>query len=85
MAVGAVFRFELKAQRPRIVIGDELERVGFAQVLEELEDHRVADARADFPNVDHALVDDRARYSHHAPPLVRRPAEPFAMSACRAA
>ena len=56
LAVGAVLRFKLKAQGQRIMIGDELERVRLAQMLEELEDQLMADAWVDFPDVDHACI-----------------------------
>jgi hypothetical protein len=72
LTAGAVFRFELKAQRPRIMIGDKLERARLVEVLEELEDHRVADARVDFAYVDHTLAGGRARFIHRALPLVGR-------------
>jgi hypothetical protein len=51
----AVFIFELMAQAPGIMVDDELQRARIIEMLEQLDDHRVTDARADFPHIDHAF------------------------------
>jgi hypothetical protein len=60
-----MLRFELESQWPGIVIRDQLQRAGFIQMFEKLENEGVADARLDLANIKDALSGVFGRIVHH--------------------
>jgi hypothetical protein len=55
-----VLRFKLKPQGARIMIRDQLQGAEIIQMLEELEDHGMADARLQLAHVNQPLAFDGA-------------------------
>jgi hypothetical protein len=61
-----VLRFELKQQGARVMIRDQLQGTKTIQMLEELEDHRMADARLYLAHVNQPLAFGRVAMIHRA-------------------
>jgi hypothetical protein len=63
----AIFGFELEAQRPRIMVGNKLQRARVVEMLEELQDYCVANARIDVANIDQTISFADIGHIHQMP------------------